>query len=578
MTLGRALCRPPRSLYALLVSAAAIAGLCRHAPAEPIIQFQDVTAATGVSFMHTDGNSDNYYIMETVSAGLALFDYNNNGYDDIYFLNGAPLKGARYDTPPRNALYRNNGDLTFTDVTEASGLGDMGYGLGVTVGDYNGDGFLDVYLNNYGPNKLYRNNGDGTFTDVTAEAGVGNGDQVGAGALFLDINGNGLQDLYVANYLEFSYDDAVRLTQMGVPVYANPRHYKPVPDTLFRNNGDGTFTDISMESGIGQHAGWGMGIVAADFDNDGDIDIFIGNDVAENFLFLNDGTGKFEQVGLMAGVAYDLHGDEQGSMGADCGDFNNDGLLDLYVTSYQTQFATLYQNLGDGFFEDVTVVTGAGASTLPQVTWGNTIQDFNNNGHRDIFVACGHLQVHIDQFNDVSQYKTRNLIQMNTGDGKFVNITDRAGDGMQVRKSSRGAAFGDLDHDGRLDAVILNSRDIPTILRNVTPTGDNRWLQVALRGTNGNTFGVGARVYVQSGDQRWLDTVHSGRGYQGHHGLDLHFGLGKREKVDRIEVHWVGGGVEVVENVDVGQRVTIRQGEGIIAGLGLPALKTAKGE
>ena len=323
------------------------------------IVLHDVTAETGITFRHTDGGCGRRYIMETVSAGLALFDYDNDGDIDIYFLNGAPLRGARFEKPPRNALYRNDGGWRFTDVTDEAGVGDTGYGLGVAIGDYDNDGDQDIYLNNYGPNVLYRNNGDGTFTDVTEAAGVGNGNRVGAGVCFLDIDKDGDLDLYVANYLKFSYDRHVETSTRGYPVYANPGLYPADPDTLYRNNGDGTFTDISVESGVAAHAGWGMGIVSADFDNDGDTDVFIGNDVAENFLFQNDGTGKFEETGLLAGTAYDLHGDEQGSMGVDCGDFDNDGLLDFYVTSYQNQLATLYRNCGEGVFEDVTALTGA---------------------------------------------------------------------------------------------------------------------------------------------------------------------------------------------------------------------------
>lgn len=523
------------------------------------IAFKDVTAETGITFRHTDGGSGRRYVVETVSAGLALFDYDNDGDVDVYFLNGAPLLGTRVDTPPKNALYRNDGDWNFTDVTEQAGVGDTGYGLGVTIGDYNNDGYQDIYLNNYGPNVLYRNNGNGTFTDVTKEAGIGNGSQVGAGTLFLDMDKDGDLDLYVSNYLEFSYDKHVACTTNGFPVYANPRHYPAVPDTLFRNNGDGTFTDVSLESGVGLYPGWGMGIVAGDYDNDGDTDVFIGNDVAENFLFQNDGTGKFEEIGLLTGFAYDLHGDEQGSMGADCGDYDNDGWLDFYVTSYQNQLATLYRNLGDGTFQDVTLLTGAGAGTLPNVTWGNSFVDFDNDGDRDIFIACGHLQDNVELWDDTSTYLEQNILLMNTGGGKFVDVSTTSGDGMLVKLSSRGAGFDDLDNDGDVDVVILNSREKPTILRNDTSHG-NHWLQIRLQGTKTNRDGVGARVKVVSGDLTLIDEVHSGRGYQSHYGSRLHFGLGKRDRIDRIEVRWVGGRMDAIENVAACQLVTITEG------------------
>lgn len=529
--------------------------------ADSPILLHDVTKQTGITFVHTDGGSGLHYIMETVSAGLALFDYDGDGDIDIYFLNGAPLKGTKVKVAPKNALYRNDGNWKFTDVTDKAGVGDTGYGLGVTVGDYDNDGDPDIYLNNYGPNVLYSNNGDGTFTDVTEKAGVGNGHNVGAGTCFLDMDKDGDLDLYVSIYFEYSYEKNVSLTTKGFAVYASPRYYPPVPDFLYRNNGDGTFTDVSKSSGVGNHAGWGMGIVCGDYDNDGDTDVFIGNDVAENFLFQNDGTGKFEEVGLMAGTAYDLHGDEQGSMGVDCGDYDNDGFLDFYVTSYQGQLATLYRNLGTGMFEDVTLVAGSGAGTLPNVTWGNGFVDFDNNGYRDIFVACGHLQDNVEKFDDTTTYTARNILLMNTGDGKFKDISDQSGDGMKVKLSSRGAGFDDLDNDGDVDVVILNSRSEPTILRNDSPS-KGHWLQVCLKGVKTNRDGVGARVKVISGDLTLIDEVHSGRGYQSYYGSRLYFGLGNHEKVDRIEVHWIGGRVDVFKNITVDKLVTLIEGQG----------------
>jgi hypothetical protein len=523
------------------------------------IVLSDVTRETGITFNHTDGSSGKRYIMETVSAGLALLDYDRDGDIDIYFLNGAPLKGTEVEAPPRNALYRNDGDFELTDVTEKAGVGDTGYGLGVAAGDYDNDGDLDLYLNNHGPNVLYRNNNDGTFTDVTQQAGVVNGSQVGAGACFLDIDKDGDLDLYAANYLAWTYEAHVPTAQSGFSVYANPRFYTPVPDTLFRNNGNGTFTDISASCGIGQHAGWGMGMVCADYDNDGDTDIFVANDIAENFLFNNDGTGHFEEVALMTAFAYDGHGDEQGSMGVDCGDINNDGLLDFYVTSYQGQLATLYRNVDADMFEDVTLLTGAGAHTLPDVTWGNGLVDFDNDGDRDIFVACGHLQDNIESYDDTTTYAARNKLLMNTGDDRFVDVSAEAGDGMAVALSSRGAGFDDLDNDGDIDVVILNSRGKVTVLRNDSPS-QGHWLQVELCGVKTNRDGVGARVKVVSGDLTWVDEVHSGRGYQSHYGMRLHFGLGAADSIDRVTVSWIGGGTDVLERVSVDQVLIVTEG------------------
>lgn len=526
------------------------------------IVFNDVTRQTGIDFVHTDGSTGSFYVMETVTAGLALFDYDGDGDIDIYFLNSSALKGTVSKTAAKNALYRNDGRWKFTDVTEQSGLGDSGYGLGVAVGDYDNDGDQDVYLNNHGPNALYRNNGDGTFTNVTIQAGVGNGDQMGAGTCFLDMDKDGDLDLYVSNYLKFSYGRHVISMAGNVPKYMGPPYYPPTSDTLYRNNGDGTFTDVSDEAGISRHLGAGMGMVCSDYDGDGDTDIFVANDISEgNFLFRNDGTGKFDEIGLQAAVAYDLHGDEQGSMGVDVGDYDNDGFFDFYVTSYQRQLATLYKGLGDDAFEDVTRMTGAGAGTLTNVTWGTSFVDFDNDGDRDIFVACGHLQPNIEQYDDNSTYFQSNLLLMNTGDGKFIDVSEESGAGMKVKLSSRGAGFDDLDNDGDVDVVILNSRREPTILRNDSPS-KGHWLQVCLQGVKTNHDGIGANVKVVAGDLMLVDEVHSGRGYQSHYGTRLNFGLGNRQKIDRVEVHWIGGGVDVLEDIPVDQCLMITEGSG----------------
>ena len=523
--------------------------------------FHDVTKETGITFQHIDGSSGERYLVETVTAGLALFDYDNDGDVDIYFLNGGALKGTQYKKPPRNELYRNEGGWKFTNVTEEAGVGDSGHGLGVAVGDYDNDGDPDIYVNNYGPNILYRNNGNGTFTDVTKQAGVDNGFRTGAGACFLDTDKDGDLDLYASNYIDFSYDKHVTTTANGFTIYVGPGFFPAEPDTLYRNNGDGTFTDVSKSSGIAAHASYGMGMVCGDYDNDGDTDVFVANDDAGNYLFENDGTGQFEEVGLMAGVAYDIHGDEHGSMGAHCSDYDNDGLLDFYVTSYQTQLATLYRNLGEGMFEDVTRLTGAGEGTVPNVTWGAGFADFDNDGDRDIFVACGHLLDNIESFDKSSTYFETNVLLMNTGGGKFVNVSDTSGSGMEVNLSSRGAGFDDLDNDGDMDVVILNSRREPTLLRNDSPS-KGHWLQIRLRGVKTNRDGVGARVKVVAGDLTLHDEVHSGRGYQSHYGTRLHFGLGDRKKADRIEVHWIGGAVDVYKDIAVDQLLTITEGTG----------------
>jgi len=552
--------------FVLIGALAAMLGFvgCRRetTPSESRIPLmRDVTKETGITFVHTDGSSGRRYIMETVTCGLALFDYNNDGLLDIYFVNGAPLPGApARNPPPRNELWRNDGNWHFTNVTDQAGVGDTGFGMGVTVGDYDNDGWPDIFVNNYGPNKLYHNNGDGTFTDVTEQAGVGGGNRMGAGAAFLDYDNDGDLDLYVANYVKFTEQSHRVHYVKGYPMYAGPRDFPPEPDQLYRNNGDGTFTDVSMETGIGTHAGSGMGIVCSDYDNDGDTDVFVLNDVAGNFLFRNDGQGHFEEVGLETGFAYNGSGDELGSMGIDCGDYDNDGWLDFFMTSYQAELPVLYRNLGNGTLEDVTVVTGAGQGCLPYVNWGTGLIDFNNDGWKDLFIACGHLQDNIDLYDDSTAYAVRNILLLNRGNGTFEDVSRRCGDGLDPVYSSRGAVFGDLDNDGDIDIVVLNSREKPTIIRNDQRSG-NHWVQITLRGVQSNRDGVGAKIKIVAGGLTQVDEVHSGRGYQSYWGPRLHFGLGRAAVIDRIEIHWPSGKTQVFEHLPVDRFITFTEGE-----------------
>ena len=555
------------NIRSALVSFAIVAlGLLGKTPAaEPTntcsIQLTDVTGASGITFRHNHGGSGQRYIVETVAAGLALFDYDGDGLIDVYFLNGAPLKGTAPTTPLKNALYRNNGDWTFTDVTEAAGVGDIGFGLGVTVGDYDNDGDPDLYVNNFGPNVLYRNNGDGTFTDVTKEAGVGCGNQVGAGACFFDIENDGDLDLYVANYVVFSYDTHVPITVDGYRWHVGPRAYPAATDNLFRNNGDGTFTDVTQASGIGAVAGTGMGMTTGDFDGDGDSDVFVCNDIKGNFLFQNNGKGVFEEMGLVAGIAYDLYGRENASMGVDCGDYDNDGDLDFFMTDYQGEPPILYRNQGNLFFEDVTLASGVGQGSFPHVNWGTGMVDFDNDGDLDVFIACGHTDDNVDYRDDSTKYRVANILMMNTGNGRFVNVSNRCGNGLEPVESSRGAGFDDLDNDGDIDAIILNAQSRPTILRNDSTTSDH-WLQIELQGYQANRDAVGARVTVVAGDLSQIAEVHGGRGYQSYFGHRLHFGLGKHTQIDRIEVRWPGGPAEVFREIAVDAKAIVVQGTG----------------
>jgi hypothetical protein len=456
-------------------------------------------------------------------------------------------------------LYRNQGNFKFVDVTAEAGIGHPGFGLGIAVADYDNDGDADVFLSNFGPNVLYRNNGDGTFTDVSEEAGVAGGERMGAGACFLDIENDGDLDLFVANYVDYSCQTRVFKTIDGVRVYPGPLHFDPLGDMLFRNEGDGTFVDISESAEIAAHAGTGMGSVCADYDDDGDTDIIVANDVMGNFVFQNDGTGKFREVGMACGLAYDFNGRQTGSMGVECADYDNDGHLDFFVTSYSGELPTLYRNLGGGMYQDVTQRTGAGARTFPDVTWGTGLVDLDNDGDRDLFVASGNYQKSVEGYNRVAVREALNTLLMNTGDGKFVDVSDDCGDGLAVQHSSRGAAFDDLDNDGDIDAVVLNSRQVPTILRNESPAA-NHWLQIRLRGISSNRDGVGARVTVIAGGHSQVAEVHSGRGYQSHWGTRLHFGLGEQKRVDRIKVVWPGGETDLLEEVDADQLLTVVEG------------------
>jgi hypothetical protein len=463
--------------------------------------------------------------------------------------------------PPRNALYRNLGQFRFVDVTEKAGVGDTGYGLGVAVGDYDNDGQPDIYVSNFGPNVLYHNRGDGTFEDAARRAGVDRGNKVGGGVAFLDFDADGNLDLFAANYVRFSYDMHKMRTVRGVPVAPGPLDYSGEPSNLFHNRGDGTFADVSVASGVAAHAGTGMGITCADYDDDGRTDVFVANDEMQNFLFHNRGGGKFEEVALPAGVAFDPVGLTHGNMGVAAADYDHDGWLDFVVTSYQREPTAVFRNQGGGFFTDATATSGVGIANLNQVRWGVAFGDFDNDGHPDLFIACGHIDENVERLDDTTSYRSRNVLMRNTGDGRFVDVSAQAGDGLKPLSVARGVAIDDLDNDGRLDVVVLNSRSSPTILRNESVTG-NHWIQLRLRGVKTNRDGVGARVRVAAGPLVQTDEVHAGGGYQSHFGTRLHFGLGQRDRVDRIEVRWIGGGVDVLENVRADQSLEIRENGG----------------
>ncbi len=513
--------------------------------------FYDVTQESGVDFVHTDGSSGRYFLIETVTAGLGAFDYDNDGDIDLYFVNGAALPGKTFDTPPVNRLYRNDGGLRFTDVTEESGAGDPGYGMGCAMADYDNDGDQDIFVSNFEEDVLLRNNGDGTFTDTTRQAGLGD-PRAGAGAVFADFNNDGWLDLFVANYIHCPTDQEEKCTRLGVRLYCDPSTfenvYPPQLSSMYFNNGDGTFRNVSNESGIEDFEGRGMGAAAADYDQDGDTDIYIANDVSANFLWTNDGAGAFEELGMFTGVAYDQHGREQGSMGCDWGDFDGDGWQDIIVTSYQRQSNTLYRNMGDGAFRDVTIPAGILEGSMENVSWAALFFDYDNDADNDLYIAHGHLQVNIEDLEPAIDYKSRDQLFENN-EGKFTDVSGSAGPGFALELSTRGGVYADLDNDGDLDLITSNSRDRALVLENVR-ANVHAWVNLKLQGTTSNRDAIGARVTVQVGDKTQYKEVRAGSSYQSHYDNRLHFGLGEAETINQITIIWPGGGEQTHKNLN----------------------------
>ncbi len=523
------------------------------------IRLRDVTTDTGIHFIHTDGSSGRRYIVEPMSTGIATFDYDGDGWIDIYFPNGARLPGSDdAGVPPRHALYRNLGDGRFQDVTAQVGIDCTVHGLGVTIGDFDNDGAPDVFLNNFGPNLLWHNNGDGTFHAVAERIGIAPGDLVGAGACFLDMESDGDLDLYVGNYIKLNCSEHVPRLSNGIPSYPSPRDYAPVADELYRNNGNGTFTDVSALSGIADQIGRSMGMTCADYDNDGDTDLFVCNDVQQNFLFQNDGQGVFQEVASLAGTAYNGNGRTLANMGVDAADYNNDGELDFFTTNYHGSLPVLFHNLGGGLLDDATVLTNAGSGCFFQVNWGCSFVDLDNDGFKDLFIGNGHTEDNIELRVARAAYHGHCVVLRNDA-GKFVNVSDVCGDGTRRKLAAKGVAVDDLDNDGDIDVVVLASRERPMILQNevIESNRANHWLQIQLVGVTSNRDGVGSRVTVSAGDMRLTDEVHSGRGYQSHCGSRLHFGLGAHKHVDQIEIRWNGGSTDVIRDVAADRLMTI---------------------
>jgi hypothetical protein len=530
------------------------------------IQLHDVTAQSGITFTHHDGSSGKRYVVEAMSTGLATLDYDQDGLTDIYFPNGAPLPGCERDSLPRHALYRNLGDWQFEDVTEQAGVVCTTYGMGATAGDFDADGYPDIYVSNFGPNVLFHNNGDGTFRNVTQELGVGREDipnAIGAGVACLDIDGDGHLDLYVGNYICLDCDSHQLHYDRGFPAYPSPREYAPIPDTLYRNTGQG-FADFSSASGVANYAGRSMGLTCADIENDGDTDVFICNDVMDNFLMINQGDGTFRESAVTAGTALNSQGEMVANMAVDSADFDEDGWIDFYTTNYQGQIPMLFRNLGQAMFDDVATSVGAESGLYPHVNWGCAFVDFNHDGLRDLFIANGHTEDNIEERDRGACHRCPNIVLQHLANGRFVDVTASAGDGLDPIEASRGTAFEDFDNDGDMDGVIMNLRARPTLLQNVLQEEGcaSHWLQIRLHGRRTNREGVGSHVVVVTGQRRQLDEVHGGRGYQSHWGTRLHFGLGEASRVDRVEVYWLGAAAEVFEDLPADQLVHLIQGTG----------------
>lgn len=526
------------------------------------VTFVEVAAASGIDFKHTDGESGKRLFNEQYGSGGGLFDYNNDGYLDIYLINARP-QGEQADTSlPTNVLYHNNGDGSFTDVTHLAGVGDTGYGVGATTGDYDNDGDLDLYVTNFGPNVLYRNNGDGTFTNIAKTVQVADAGW-GTSCAFADFDNDGHLELYVTNYANYTLDAHKTCYRHDVPVYCGPSSYPPQPDVFYHNNGNGTFTDLTQQRGLlSIPAAHGLGVAVGDTDNDGDPDIYIANDQDFNFLFENRGDSTFEEIGLLSGVSCSDMGKAEAGMGVAFADYNNDGKLDLTVSNFQNETNTLYRNEGGNFFIDTTIIAGIAEHTHRYLGWGIGFLDYDNDGYKDIFVANGHTMDNIAEVDRSTTTPQQNLLFRNLGDGKFEDITAQLGAGFALRKTSRAAAFGDYDNDGDIDILITNWNQTVDLLRN---DGGNRnnWIQVQAVGTKSNRSAIGARVKVVAGELTQHAEIKSSGSYLAFSDLRVHFGLNSAENVDLLEIRWQSGIVDSATNLTVNQRFIAIEGEKI---------------
>jgi hypothetical protein len=537
--------------------------LPRLALSEPQYPFEEVPAsASHITWVHTAGKSPQKYLPETTGAGCAFLDYDNDGWMDIYLVNSGKCDFYNPDRPLRNALYRNNRDGTFTDVTEKAGVAAGGYGQGVAVGDYDGDGFPDLYVTQYGKSILYHNNGNGTFTDVTEKAGVAASGWASSAAWF-DYDNDGRLDLFVCNFVEFSKEKNLPCMAYNKPGYCIPTLYKATPSRLFHNNGDGTFTDVSESSGIAKHLGKAWGVVATDLNNDGKMDLFIANDTVQNFLYFNRGNGKFEEVAAFAGVGFGETGRARSGMGVDSADLNQDGWMDLFVANIDHERFSLYRNNRDETFDDQANATAIGAATRLLSGWGLKFFDYDNDGNLDLFLANGNPDDMIETLQKDVTY--REPLMLFHSDGKVLsNVSAQSGPLFARNLSARGLAIGDFDNDGAVDVLISVNDSAPLLLRNRAAAG-NHWLGIQLVGKKANRDAIGARITYQAGDLKRSRFKVGGGSYLSAHDPRMVLGLGQRTKMDWMEVKWPepGGATERFTGLPIDKYIVITEGDGV---------------
>jgi enediyne biosynthesis protein E4 len=526
---------------------------------QPVL-FQDISAESHVAFTHTNGASPAKHIVETMGSGGMLFDYDGDGWLDVLLVDGGSVADTGVAARAKTRLFRNRGNGTFDDVTAAAKIEHHSYGMGACAADYDNDGHEDVYLTNFGPNVLLHNNGDGTFADVTKAAGVG-ASSLSTSCAFADIDNDGLLDLFVTNYVD-PEDNSKVCGDSQVRAYCRPDVYKGAPNVLYHNNGNGTFVDITKAAGVYRSDGKGLGVVFADYDDDGRIDFFVANDLVPNFLFHNEGHGTFREVGLVAGVAVASDGRARAGMGTDWGDYDGDGRLDLIVTNFEMETHNLHRNMGNGLFADATLASGIGAATLRFLGFGTAFLDYDNDGNLDLAIANGHVLDNTSHFQSASKHAQRKLLLRNDGKGRFTDVSGSAGAGFALENVGRTLVVGDIDNDGDLDILVTNNGQAANLLRNDGGSLRNAVL-VKLVGRESNRDGIGGRVRVTTAGRSQIREIKAGSSYLGQSDLRAHFGLGAAREIDKIEVRWPSGHRDAFEHVEANGILTITEGRGL---------------